>query len=97
MALVTLARGPLSASGNTGLFSVLLQLTAAEGAALDALPVPEGDLTAAFTTVDFAPRMVRRSGYELGIDYVGNATTKKEDVAELCRLAVESRLGQARQ
>ena len=97
MAEVTLKRGPLRASGSTGLYSVLLHLTAAEGAALDALPIPEGNLTAAFTTVNFVPRLVRRKGYELGIDYTDSVTAGVDDVAELCRLAVESRLGQAQQ
>jgi hypothetical protein len=92
VAEVTLTRGPLTARGDTGLFNVILHLTAAEGAALDGMRILEGDLTAAFTTVDFLPRLVRRRGYELGIDYTTNATTPRNAVGELCRLAVEARL-----
>jgi len=92
VATVTSTRGPLPAGGAARLFSVLLSLTPAEVSALDALPIQDGDLAAALMTVDFAPRRVRRRGNELGIDYVGD-TNNATDVAELCRLAVESKLG----
>lgn len=91
MAEILSVRGPLRTAGSDAyLFSVILRLTPSELAALQKLPFANEDLGAALMTTDFAPRNVRCLGDQIGIDYVGTGTP--EDVANLCKLAVESRL-----
>jgi hypothetical protein len=94
MAEILSTRGPLRVRGSDAqLFSIILKLRPDEVVALDRLPFAQEDLAAAFMTVDFAPRRIRRRANQLGIDYVGTGTAA--DVAEFCKLAIESKLSQA--
>jgi len=71
-------RGPVVSrtAGPTHLVSVLLRLSLQEQAAVeDPAFAPEGSLTAAFTTIDFFPHLVRYKNGEMIIDYSYNGNT----------------------
>ena len=83
---------------STNIVSVILQLTGAEAAVMLLRPFNQPDLAAAFTTIDFAPRNVRYQDGQLTIDYVYSShhdNSSAADIAEMCRLAIESKLSQA--